>query len=245
MAPTSLKNAPQIALVTGANRGLGLETSLELAKKGVHVIVTARSVEKAKQAAAKITKETGGQVTPLELDVSKDGSGEIARRFIETEFGGRLDILVNNAGILESEASSLEGSSKEAIDELRHTMETNVYGPYRMMKALIPLMQKNHYGRVVNVSSGMGQLADMNGGYPSYRVSKTALNALTRIFATDSEDPGIKVNSVCPGWVKTDMGGSNAERSIPEGADTIVWLATLPDSGPTAGFFRDREAIDW
>ncbi len=245
MAPTTSKNAPRIALVTGANRGLGLETSLELAKKGVHVIVTARSADKAKQAAAKIAKETGGQATPLELDVSKDGSGEIARRFIETEFGGRLDILVNNAGILESEASSLEGSSKEAIDELRHTMETNVYGPYRMMKALIPLMQKNHYGRVVNVSSGMGQLVDMNGGYPSYRVSKTALNALTRIFATDSEDPGIKVNSVCPGWVKTDMGGSNAERSIPEGADTIVWLATLPDSGPTAGFFRDREAIDW
>ena len=245
MSPTSTKSSPRIALVTGANRGLGLETSRQLAKQGIHVIVGARDAAKAKKTAEWIVKETGGQATPLELDVSKDDSGEIARKFIESEFGGRIDILVNNAGILQRGDDVLEGTSVQSIEKMRNTMETNVYGPYRMMKALIPLMQKNHYGRVANVSSGMGQLGDMSGGYPSYRVSKTALNALTRIFATDSEDPGIKVNSVCPGWVKTDMGGADAELSVPEGVDTIVWLATLPDSGPTGGFFREREAIEW
>ena len=124
-------------------------------------------------------------------------------------------------------------------------METNVFGPVQLCLALVPMMKVNNYGRLVNVSSGMGQLSDMNGGYPGYRISKTALNALTRILADELRDANILVNSVCPGWVKTDMGGPDAPRTPNQGANTIVWLATLPDGGPTGGFFRDRQQIDW
>jgi NAD(P)-dependent dehydrogenase (short-subunit alcohol dehydrogenase family) len=124
-------------------------------------------------------------------------------------------------------------------------METNVYGVLRVTQALIPLMKKQNYGRIVNVSSGMGQLHDMGGGSTGYRISKTALNALTRIFASELQGTNILVNSVCPGWVKTDMGGENASRTPEEGVDTIVWLATLADGGATGGFFRDRKSIDW
>jgi NAD(P)-dependent dehydrogenase (short-subunit alcohol dehydrogenase family) len=118
-------------------------------------------------------------------------------------------------------------------------------GPFQLIQKLGPMMRKARYGRIVNLSSGMGQLTEMNGGYPAYRVSKTALNALTRIFSEELLESGVLVNSACPGWVKTDMGGPNADRSVEEGADTIVWLATLPEGGPTGAFFRDREKIDW
>ena len=130
-------------------------------------------------------------------------------------------------------------------DTLRRALETNTLGPYQLMQKFAPMMKKAGYGRIVNLSSGMGQLEEMNGGYPGYRISKTALNALTRIFAEELLNTGVLVNSVCPGWVKTEMGGPNADRDVEEGADTIVWLATLPDDGPTGGFFRDREPIDW
>ena len=126
---------------------------------------------------------------------------------------------------------------------MRRTFETNTLGPLMVSQALIPLMQGS--GRVVNVSSGMGQLAEMNGGYPGYRLSKAALNALTRILADELEDTSVKVNSVCPGWVKTDMGGPDAPRTPEQGVQTIVWLATLPDDGPTGGFFRDKQPIPW
>ena len=129
------------------------------------------------------------------------------------------------------------------IATVRYSMENNAYGPLRLCQALIPLMRG--HGRVVNVSSGMGQLSEMNGCCPGYRFSKAAINVLTRILADELRDTRIKVNSVCPGWVRTDMGGPNAERSVEEGADTIVWLATLPDDGPSGGFFRDRKPIPW
>lgn len=230
----------RIALVTGANRGLGLETARQLALKGYHVLLAARNESKAKEAAEKLVKLTRGTVTPVQLDVTSAQDIEKLATWISKEFG-KLDVLVNNAGILKSEGSALTSD----VSEIRQTLETNLYGPFQLMQKLIPLMRKNGYGRVVNVSSGMGQLSEMNGGYASYRVSKTALNALTRIFSEDAEDPGIKVNSVCPGWVKTDMGGAGADRDVEEGADTIVWLATLPENGPTGGFFRDREPIEW
>src|SRR3989338_10866458 len=120
-------------------------------------------------------------------------------------------------------------------------METNVYGPLLLCQAIVPLMKKNNYGRIVNLSSGLGQLSDMNGGYPAYRVSKAAINTLTRIVADEVKNQNILINSMCPGWFKTDMGGPNATRSIPEGADTAVWLATLLDNGPRGKFFRDRK----
>lgn len=128
---------------------------------------------------------------------------------------------------------------------INRAMTTNVYGPLLMSQALVPLMKKNNYGRVVNISSGLGQLSDMGGGYPAYRISKTAINALTRMFAGELKDDNILVNSMCPGWVKTDMGGPDAPRDVQEGADTAVWLATLPDNGPRGKFFRDRQEIPW
>ncbi|HSS66369.1 MAG TPA: SDR family NAD(P)-dependent oxidoreductase, partial [Gammaproteobacteria bacterium] len=128
---------------------------------------------------------------------------------------------------------------------LRESFDVNTLGPLLVAKSLVPLMRRNDYGRIVNVSSGMGQLSDMDGGYPGYRISKTALNAVTVILARELEGTNIKANSVCPGWVRTDMGGDNAPRSPEQGADTIVWLATLPDDGPSGGFFRDRKRIAW
>jgi len=131
------------------------------------------------------------------------------------------------------------------VETYRETLETNVLGPLALAQALVPFMKRNRYGRIVNISSGMGQLSEMGVGSPAYRVSKTALNALTRILAADLKASGILVNSMCPGWVKTDMGGPTAPRTVEQGADTAVWLATLPDGGPTGGFFRDRKPIPW
>jgi NAD(P)-dependent dehydrogenase (short-subunit alcohol dehydrogenase family) len=131
------------------------------------------------------------------------------------------------------------------LDDAQLTMETNLFGAWRLTQAMLPLLRRGDAGRIVNVSSGAGQLFEMNGGYPGYRVSKTALNALTRVLANETRGTGILVNSMCPGWVRTDMGGSSAPRSVAEGADTAVWLATLPADGPSGGFFRNREPIPW
>ena len=152
-----------------------------------------------------------------------------------------LDILVNNAGIGGDTGS--RGSDAD-LAEVKATVDTNLFGAWRLAKALIPLMERSGNGRIVNVSSGMGQLSDMGGGAPSYRLSKAGLNVLTRILSSELAGSGIKVNSVCPGWVKTDMGGASASKEVEDGADTPVWLATLPDDGPTGGFFRDRKPID-
>ncbi len=178
------------------------------------------------------------------LDVTEAGSIERLKQFLTQEFG-RCDVLVNNAGIFPDLQETSTSIFHAQADTLRHAMETNVFGALRLSQALVPLMKIHHYGRIVNVSSGMGQLSEMNGGYPAYRLSKTALNALTRILADELKGTNILVNSVCPGWVKTDMGGADASRTPKEGADTIVWLATLPEGSTTGGFFRDRQPIDW
>jgi NAD(P)-dependent dehydrogenase (short-subunit alcohol dehydrogenase family) len=241
-APPSAAN--KLAVVTGGNRGLGLEACRQLARAGAKVILASRDPEKGEAAAAALRGE-GLDVTPHPLDVTDPGSIERLARFIERQFG-RLDILVNNAGVFkDSSGGEPEGASALRSDPaiVRRTFETNTLGPLMVSQALIPLMQGS--GRVVNVSSGMGQLAEMNGGYPGYRLSKAALNALTRILADELEDTGVKVNSVCPGWVKTDMGGPDAPRTPEQGVQTVVWLATLPDDGPTGGFFRDKQPIPW
>ena len=162
---------------------------------------------------------------------------------------GRVDILVNNAGVF-PDRQGVENGGKTSVlyasaDTLRTAMETNVYGALRLAQELVPLMKQQRYGRIVNVSSGMGQLSDMEGHSPGYRISKTALNALTRILAAETKEDNILVNCICPGWVRTEMGGPDAERSPEQGADTIVWAATLPDDGPTGGFFRDCKPIPW
>jgi NAD(P)-dependent dehydrogenase (short-subunit alcohol dehydrogenase family) len=155
---------------------------------------------------------------------------------------GRLDILVNNAGVM------IEDEDADPLEELeivRDTMQTNVYGPLLLSRLAIPLMKTRRYGRIVNLSSGMGSLSEMGAGYIAYRLSKAGINVVTRVLAAESEGMGILINSVDPGWVRTAMGGRGANRSVEKGAETALWLATLPDNGPTGGFFRDRRAIAW
>jgi NAD(P)-dependent dehydrogenase (short-subunit alcohol dehydrogenase family) len=233
----------KVAVVTGGNRGLGFEASRQLAKKGYQVILTSRDEAKGKAAAQKLQAE-GLNVIFHPLDVTNDESSQQLANFIRQQFG-KLDVLVNNAAIYIDSQTSGNSVFDAKIDTLRQTTETNVYGVLRVTQALIELMKKQNYGRIVNVSSGAGQLTDMGSGYPAYRISKTALNALTRIFSNELQGTNILVNSVCPGWVKTDMGGPNAPRTPEQGVDTIVWLATLPDGSATGGFFRDRQSIDW
>ena len=227
----------RVALVSGANRGIGREIVRQLAEKGITTILGSRDEEKGRTAA----EGMNGNVVVKRLDVIDQDSVDRLLSFVEEEFG-RLDILVNNAGIAND--SGQRGVDAD-LGSVREALEANVFGAWRLCKVFVPLMQRNGYGRIVNISSGMGALNDMGGGSPAYRVSKTALNALTRILASELRGSGILVNSVCPGWVRTDMGGSDASRSVKEGADTPIWAGTLPDNGPTGGFFRDRRPVSW
>lgn len=232
----------RIAVVTGANRGIGFEICRQLAKQpGLRVVLTARTEAKAKAAAKKLHGE-GLEVDIHALDVTSGTSARALARSIEKKFG-RCDVLVNNAGVMLDPRGSRVLDSK--LKTYRDTLETNLIGPLLLIQALVPLMRKNRYGRIVNMSSGQGQLSEMSVGTPAYRISKTALNALTRTLAAELDGGGILVNSMCPGWVKTDMGGPSAPRTVEQGADTAVWLATLPGDGPSGGFFRDRKPIPW
>jgi NAD(P)-dependent dehydrogenase (short-subunit alcohol dehydrogenase family) len=234
-----------IAVISGASRGLGFETCRQLGRRGYRVLLTARDHVRGKAAAAAL-KDEGLKVEFYPLDVTDADSVQALAGHLEREVG-RLDALINNAGVfldpMPPEDPSASSVFRADIATLRYSMETNAYGPLRLCQALIPLMRGR--GSVVNVSSGMGQLAEMNGCCPGYRFSKAAINVLTRVLADELRDTRIMVNSVCPGWVRTEMGGPNADRSVEEGADTIVWLATLPDDGPSGGFFRDRKPIPW
>jgi NAD(P)-dependent dehydrogenase (short-subunit alcohol dehydrogenase family) len=232
-----------VAIVTGANRGLGLETSRQLARLGYHVLLTSRN-EIDGQAAQQMLLNEGLDASYHPLDVRNEASVEALARYFRQRHK-RLQILVNNAGIFPDPApwesdSTIFDSDIETIIE---GFDTNTLGPLRLCQTLIPLMEGR--GCVVNVSSGMGQLSEMGGCCPAYRLSKTALNALTRIFSEELKQTKIKINSVCPGWVRTEMGGKEADLSIPEGAKGIVWAATLPDDGPSGGFFRHGKPIDW
>ena len=219
-----------VALVSGANRGIGEEIARQLAADhGFVVFAGARDPDDV---------EEGEGIVPVELDVTEQETIEAVQEQIGTD-PGRLDALVNNAGIYGDPV----GAAEYDLDRAHEVLEVNPFGPWRLIQAFLPLLRRSLHGRIVNVSSGAGQLSDMNGGRGAYRVSKAALNALTRTLAWDERE--IKVNAMCPGWVRTDMGGSGAPRSVEEGADTAVWLATLPDDGPTGGFFRDREPIPW
>ncbi|ALG67149.1 SDR family oxidoreductase [Beggiatoa leptomitoformis] len=229
------------ALVTGANRGLGLETCKQLAALGIQVILTCRDAVKGEAVVKQLCLQ-GLDIVFHPLDVTSDDSVATLKQFVENQYG-KLDILVNNAGIFPD--SRTANAFDSTVESLRTGMETNTYGAFRLCQAFIPLMQKKGYGRVVNVSSGMGQLSAMSGGFPSYRLSKTALNAVTRIFANETQEHNILVNSVCPGWVRTDMGGAEAERDVSQGVETIVWLATLIDGSETGKFFRDKQVIEW
>lgn len=232
----------RVAVVTGASRGIGLEICRQLARRGgIRVVLTARS-ETGGMAAAAQLRDEGLEMDFHELDVTSENSVKTIAGWLEATCK-RCDILVNNAGILADPRGSRFLDSRPAT--YRQTLETNVFGPLLLIQALVPLMKKNRYGRIVNISSAQGQLSDMGVGTPAYRISKAALNALTCVLAAELTGSGILVNSMCPGWVRTDMGGPGAPRTVQQGADTAVWLATLPDDGASGGFFRDRKPIPW
>jgi NAD(P)-dependent dehydrogenase (short-subunit alcohol dehydrogenase family) len=226
----------RIALVSGANRGIGREIARQLAAGAATVIVGARD----ERAALATAEELEGDLHGRRLDVTDQASVDRLAACIDEEFG-RLDTLVNNAGVGNFEVGVLEPD----FEKVQEVLDTNLLGAWRLAAACITLLRRSRHGRIVNLSSGMGQLSDMGGGAAAYRISKTGLNALTRILANDLAADGIKVNSACPGWVKTDMGTEAARLEVHEGADTPVWLATLPDDGPTGGFFRERQPIPW
>jgi len=231
----------KIAVVTGANRGIGFEICRQLAAKGISVVLTSRDEAKGRMVVAQLRSQ-GLEIEFYQLDVTDTSGIQRLGGFLERKYGA-ADILINNAGIMADPKGT--GMLGVQLQIIRTTMETNVYGPLILCRELIPLMRKKNYGRIVNISSGLGQLSEMGGGMPAYRMSKTALNALTRTLAAELKGTNILVNSVCPGWVKTDMGGPNAVKTLAEGADTAVWLATLPDGGASGGFYRDRKAISW
>jgi len=235
-----LVSSERVALISGANRGIGLEVTRQLAQLGFKAILGSRETGAGEKAASRLTA-AGLPVLARQLDVTDQSSIDALKRDVEEQFG-RLDVLVNNAAIL---YDSWQRATDADLETVRRAFETNTLGAWRMCRAMLPLLRASGHGRIVNVSSESGSLALMGGGTPAYSVSKAALNALTRMLAAELRPAGILVNSVCPGWVATEMGGPNAPRTVAEGAESVVWAATLPDAGPTGGFFRDGEPLPW
>jgi NAD(P)-dependent dehydrogenase (short-subunit alcohol dehydrogenase family) len=223
-----------VSLVTGGNRGIGREVCRQLAERGHTVLLTARSAAAATAAARAISAE------PLQLDVTDPASIAAAARQVAERYG-KLDVLVNNAAITYD-------TWQRAVDAdlalVRAAAETNLYGPWLMIQEFLPLLRASEHPRIVNVSSEAASLASLGGGTPAYTASKVALNALTRMLAAELRRDHVLVNAVCPGWVATDMGGPGG-RPVAEGAASVVWAATLSDSGPTGGFFRDGKPLPW
>jgi NAD(P)-dependent dehydrogenase (short-subunit alcohol dehydrogenase family) len=229
----------RIVVVTGANRGIGREVARQLAVRGDLVVLGARDPAKGETAAAELAR-AGVEVLPRHLDVTDPATlqrlaDELAGRH------GRLDVLVNNAAVL---YDTWQRAASADLQVVREALETNLFGAWQAVQALLPLLRASGHGRVVNVSSESGSLAGMGGGTPAYSVSKAALNALTRMLAAELRRDRILVNSVCPGWVATDMGGPGG-RPVADGAASVLWAVDLPDRGPTGGFFRDGRPVPW
>ena len=229
----------KIALVTGANRGIGFAVAKGLLQKDVQVIVTARTHEKALETRTKLSSYGKAAFYPLE--VTQLEGIQRAVHFVEVNFG-HLDILINNAGINYDTWHNVQNAD---LKEVRQTFETNTFAPWQLIQSFLPLLKKSKAGRIVNVSSGSGAFSSQNGQTPGYSLSKYALNGLTLQFAQALQRDGILVNAVCPGWVRTDMGGSGAPRSPEQGADTIIWAALLENGGPSGKFFRDRKEVSF
>lgn len=225
------------ALVTGGNRGIGLEICRQLARRGYRVVLGARDQAKGEAAARSLASD--GPVVWRRVDVTGFGTLPALADELERDFGG-VDVLVNNAAVLLDEETPI---LQLPIETARETFETNLLGALAACQAFVPGMMRRRWGRVVNVSSGAGLLSPMQDYAPAYSMSKAALNALTKQVAWAARGRNVLVNAVDPGWVRTDMGGSGAPRSVQQGADTIVWAATLPDGAPTGAFFHDRHQI--
>ncbi|MFZ0186350.1 MAG: SDR family oxidoreductase [Streptosporangiaceae bacterium] len=223
-----------ISLVTGANRGIGREACRQLAELGHTVILAARDPGAAAEVAQAVRAE------PMRLDVTDRASVADAAQWTRQRYG-KLDVLVNNAAIT---YDTWQRAVTADLAVVREAAETNLYGPWLMVQEFLPLLRNSDHPRIVNVSSEAASLAGMGGGTPAYTASKVALNALTRMLADELRRDRILVNAVCPGWVATDMGGPGG-RPVAEGAASVVWAATLPDSGPTGGFFRDGRPLPW
>ncbi|MFF2193928.1 SDR family oxidoreductase [Streptomyces sp. NPDC058157] len=235
-----MSTAAPVSLVTGGNRGIGRETARQLAGLGHTVLLSARRPEDAERAVADLAPGRPGRLLPCRLDVTDADHVRALARRVEEEFG-RLDVLVNNAAV---NYDTARRAVSVDLDEVRRTLETNLFGAWRTTQAFLPLLRRSPHPRVVNVSSESGSLEGMSGGTPAYGVSKAALNALTRKLADELRAEGILVNAVCPGWIATDMGGPGGD-PVDQGAAGVVWAATLPDSGPSGGFFRKGEPLAW
>jgi NAD(P)-dependent dehydrogenase (short-subunit alcohol dehydrogenase family) len=235
----------RIAVVTGGNRGMGFETCRQLGRRGYRVVLACRDPQAGCEAAGGLRAE-GLEVEPFRLDLTR--AEDIANLVMHARrWLGRVDALVNNAGLyLEIAGSSVRDRTSvfnAQMPVVRAIVETNLFGPLALSQGLVALMRERGYGRVVNVASAMGQLAEMGGGAPGYRLAGVGINAMTRIFAQELQGTNVLVNSVDPGWVRTRS--PEALRSIEEGVETTVWLATLPDGGPSGQFFRDKQPIPW
>jgi NAD(P)-dependent dehydrogenase (short-subunit alcohol dehydrogenase family) len=227
-------------LITGANRGIGLETARQLARRRFHVVVGARDRTSGQSVAAALGAE-GGRATFLALDVNDSASIRAAVAAFD-RIADHLDILINNAGIYPDKGWNILTIPRQRMDQ---TLQTNTFGPLEITQAFLPYLRKASAARIINVSSGYGQLEGLSPDVASYCLSKLALNGLTLMLARALRSDRIAVNSMCPGWVRTDMGGPNADRSVEEGADTAVWLAADAPHELTGRFFRDRREIPW
>lgn len=234
----------KIAVVTGANRGLGLATSEALARQGFKVIMAMRNPDKAQKDLNSL-KMKNADVVPMKLDLSQEKSILDFAEAIKREYGF-VDVLINNAGILiDSEDGGNSSLFKTKASTIQKTFTTNTLGPFLLTQKIFPLMKQEGYGRIVNVSSGMAQLSESQTASAAYRLSKTALNMVTNLFASEVQGADICVNAISPGWVRTDMGGPHADRTVDQGIKGILWAATLPKGGPNGGFFRDGKPISW
>lgn len=216
--------AQKTVLITGANRGIGKALVAEMNSKSYNVIGTSRD------------GSTGWKLDTSAPESFENFAAQLRKKNIH------IDVLINNAGIY---MNGLEQSPSELAKTLSHTLQVNTIGPAALIQTFLPGMKEKNYGRIVNISSGMGQLSDMDAGYLAYRVSKTALNAVTKVFSHETRGYNILINTICPGWVRTDMGGSGATLAPEESAKDISWVAMLPDDGPNGKFIKHRKVISW